>query len=260
MGQRPRATLLKFPGTNCDRETARGLRAVGFETDIVPFTTVDEGMVWKSDLVAFTGGFSYGDYVKAGRFARLEIESKLGNLLDEYRRDGGRLLGICNGFQILIELGLLPESSLIQNEQRRFICKWVSLEVRAQNNQFLSKVPEQFELPIAHMEGRFVTEGMAENYLKEGYVPLLYRNNPNGSERGIAGLQDETGRVFGLMPHPERFLWRRHHYSSDWDTREFGWGYYFFESIFEAVKNERDSEKRRTEDNSGQSARSLETS
>lgn len=239
MGQRPRASLLKYPGTNCDRETARALRTVGFDAEVLPFTVVDENTVNESDLIVFSGGFSYGDYVKAGRLARLETEAKLGNLLHDFRDDGGYLLGICNGFQILLELGLLPEGSLVRNDSRRFICRWEGLEEEASNPRFLAQLPENFELPIAHMEGRFVSDSRADGYLEEGLVPLRYAGNPNGSEQRIAGLQDESGRVLGMMPHPERFLEPKHHYAPDWNEADRGWGYYFFRSLYESIAGDR---------------------
>ncbi|MFB6344438.1 MAG: phosphoribosylformylglycinamidine synthase I [bacterium] len=237
MADRPRALLLKFPGTNCDRETARGLRTVGFDAKIMPFSRVDREEILTSDLIAFSGGFSYGDYIQAGRLARLEIERKLQSVLSDFRDEGGYLLGICNGFQILQELDLLPEGSLIQNESRRFICQWTGLEVQRSNDVFLTDLPDNFELPIAHMEGRFVTaDGNAQLYIDEGLVSLRYRDNPNGSEARIAGLRDRTGRVMGLMPHPERFLRRSDHYTSDWDEAEWGWGYYFFKSLRDTIE------------------------
>jgi phosphoribosylformylglycinamidine synthase len=235
MGQRPRASLLKYPGTNCDRETARALRTVGFEAHIEPFSAVDRETVEASDLIVFSGGFSYGDYVKAGRLARLETQARLGDQLTSFRDEGGYLLGICNGFQILLELGLLPEGSLVQNESRRFICRWTPLEQVGTNEVFLNGLPDRFELPIAHMEGRFVSGGRSEEYIEDGLVPLQYAENPNGSEAGIAGLRDETGRVLGMMPHPERFLAPKHHYSTDWNERDHGWGFYLFQSLYESV-------------------------
>lgn len=243
MGQRPRASLLKFPGTNCDRETARALRTVGFDAEVHPFSAVDRTTVDQSDLIVFSGGFSYGDYVKAGRLARLETEGKLGDALETFRDEGGFLLGICNGFQILLELGLLPEGSLVQNDTRRFICKWTSLEKIESNSMLLNGLPDRFELPIAHMEGRFVSDGRAEEYRERGLVPLRYEDNPNGSEAGIAGLTDETGRVLGMMPHPERFLAPKHHYSTDWDERDHGWGYYLCQSLYESVVEGREEQE-----------------
>ena len=206
MEKRPQATLLKFPGTNCDGETARALRLAGFAADIVPFSDATRELICGSDLLVLPGGFSYGDYIGAGRLARLEIQRKLGDALLAYRSAGGLILGICNGFQILVQLGLLPEGRLIENASHAFLCRWVRLRTLCPDNPYLSALPDVFELPIAHREGRFVARpGLAESYIASGLAPLVYEDNVNGSACAIAGLQDDSGRVFGLMPHPERF-------------------------------------------------------
>ncbi len=244
----PRALLLKFPGTNCDRETARALRTVGFDASVRPIADLKPADLGEHRVVVLSGGFSYGDYVRAGRFARLVLERKLDGALSDFVREGGFVLGICNGFQILLELGLLPEGSLIQNDSRRFVCRWVGLSVEASNEHYLGGLPDRFELPVAHMEGRFAAEeGRAEAYREAGRVPLVYADNPNGSQADIAALQDETGRVFGLMPHPERYLYREDHYG-DRRSRDdrWGWGYYFFRSLYGAVTGDRPSAPTRT--------------
>ncbi|MFT5464944.1 MAG: phosphoribosylformylglycinamidine synthase I [Verrucomicrobiales bacterium] len=232
---RPKALLLKFPGTNCDVETARALDQVGFESSVQPISVVDPDELAKQQLLVFSGGFSYGDYVMAGRLAQLEIERRLGTAIQDFYANGGSLLGICNGFQILTKLGILPEGSLIENRSGRFVCRWTGLEKQSSNNAFLQNLPDQFELPVAHAEGRMVTPSAesAEEHFAKGHVALTYSENFNGSERAIAGLQDEAGRVLGLMPHPERFTDRRHHYDPDWNGAEHGWGRYLFESIYQ---------------------------
>jgi phosphoribosylformylglycinamidine synthase len=240
MEERPDALLLKYPGTNCDEETARVLRLVGFEPRVIPITRVTEEDLASARLVVFSGGFSYGDYVMAGRLAQLETVRRLGDALKEFVAAGGYVLGICNGFQILVKLGLLPEGSLIDNTSRRFQCHWVTLEKTGKASPYLTKLPDEFELPIAHAEGRYVaSEERIEKYLKRGYVVLRYADDVNGSSAEIAGIQDATRRVLGLMPHPERFVYTEHHYDPDWirrdDAREWGWGYYMFESIYESV-------------------------
>ena len=244
MEERPCAILLKFPGTNCDAETARALETVGFEAKILPVSAlVPESLVGVS-LVVLSGGFSYGDYVMAGRIAKLITEQRIGSTLREFRDNGGYLLGICNGFQILTQLDLLPEASLVENTSGRFQCSWVTLENRAPDSPFLSQLPEKFEFPIAHAEGRLVTRTAEEaaNYRENNLAALTYAEDVNGSFEQIAGLQDESGRVFGLMPHPERFLRKRDHYDPDWtgsqdDEGGAGWGsgYYFFKALHEAV-------------------------
>jgi phosphoribosylformylglycinamidine synthase I len=237
MEERPHALLLKYPGTNCDAETARALEAVGFSAEVVPISKATNGLFERAHLVVLSGGFSYGDYVMAGRLAQLETELRLGDTLRDFRNRGGYLLGICNGFQILTKLGLLPEGSLIHNTSGRFICRWAELRKQNDDNPFLQDLPERFELPVAHAEGRFVApDGLCEEYLARGLVALTYGEDINGSSCAIAGIQDESGRVLGLMPHPERFLFRAHHYDPDWDgDDEWGWGYYFFRSIHERI-------------------------
>ncbi len=242
MEERPHALLLKYPGTNCDEETARALEAAGFSTEVQPITVASEDdHLDKAQLVVLSGGFSYGDYVMAGRLAQLETERRLGDALHRFRDGGGYLLGICNGFQILTKLGLLPEGSLIHNTTDRFICQWVELRKQTGDNPFLQEVPEVFELPIAHAEGRFVAEGGdAESYLAKGLVALTYGEDVNGSSCAIAGLQDESGRVLGLMPHPERFLYAKHHYDPDWEGTgegDWGWGYHLFRSIHNTIQS-----------------------
>lgn len=236
MAATPKALLLKFPGTNCDAETARALQTVGFETQVLPIALLEPHALDDAQMVVFSGGFSYGDYVMSGRFAKLATLSKLGDGLKKFVDRGGYSLGICNGFQILTQLGLLPEGSLIHNTSGRFICRWAGLKKNSAS-PYLSELPDEFELPVAHAEGRFVgVDDAAGNYVKNGRAALLYTSDVNGSTHQIAGLQDETGRVFGLMPHPERFLWKQHHYDADWNGAEHGWGYYMFRSAFAAMK------------------------
>jgi len=138
-------------------------------------------------------------------------------------------------------MGLLPEGSLIPNSSSRFQCNWVTLKKDSQKRSpFLCGLPDEFELPIAHAEGRFVTKdpSEAEALVADGFGVLTYAEDVNGSFSQIAGLQDESGRVLGLMPHPERFLWSEHHYDPDWKNEsgeDWGSGYYLFQSIFEEI-------------------------
>lgn len=234
----PHALLLKFPGTNCDAETARALQVAGFTTRIQPIATATKKHVDDSQLIVLSGGFSYGDYVTSGRLAQLETERFLGDALREHHANGGFLFGICNGFQILTKLGILPKASLIDNVTERFVCRWVGLKKIASNSPFLQGLPDEFELPAAHAEGRLVTlPGDAERYMKDGLVALTYADNYNGSTEAIAGLQDPTGRAMGMMPHPERFIHPKHHYDPDWNgDAKWGWGYYFFKSLADNIK------------------------
>ncbi len=239
MEKRPDALLLKFPGTNCDEETARALEAAGFSTRTMPIARADRSALDGASVVVMSGGFSYGDYVMAGRIAELETGRRLGDSLHRFRDGGGYLLGICNGFQIFSRLGLLPAGSLIDNTSGRFQCRWVTLENKRPDSAFLQGMPERFELPIAHAEGRFVTktDADAQRYVDGGLAALTYEQDVNGSTHQIAGLTDETGRVFGLMPHPERFIYARHHYDPDWSGNGdgYGTGFAMFRSLRQAV-------------------------
>ncbi len=227
----PKALLLKFPGTNCDAETARALQLAGFETEVLPSALLEPSSLDGVQVIVFPGGFSYGDYVMSGRFAKLTANSKLGDGMKKFVEKGGYALGICNGFQILTQMGLLPEGSLIHNTSGRFICRWAGLKKNG-SSPYLQGLPDEFELPVAHAEGRFVSiDGAAKEYVSNGRAALLYSSDLNGSTEQIAGLQDETGRVFGLMPHPERFIVKQHHYDPDWQGAEHGWGYYLFQSL-----------------------------
>ena len=242
MEDRPCAVLLKFPGTNCDEETARALEEVGFVTEVIPISALKATSLVGVSLVVMPGGFSYGDYVQSGRFAKLVTEQKIGDTLTEFRDNGGYLLGICNGFQILTQLGLLPDGSLVENASGRYQCHWVKLDKQCAKSPFLTHLPDQFEFPIAHAEGRLVTgtPEEAKAYRESGAAALTYTDEVNGSFEQIAGLQDESGRVFGLMPHPERFMNSADHYDHDWESgvdgeASRGSGYYLFRSLYESV-------------------------
>ena len=231
----PHALILKFPGTNCDAETARALKVAGFSAEVLPIALLEPGKLDTAQMILFAGGFSYGDYVMSGRIAQLITKHKLGDKLRQFVDKGGYAMGICNGFQILTQLDLLPRGSLIHNESGRFICRWAGLKKNA-SSPYLSELPDEFELPIAHAEGRFMGVGDdTANYVANGRAALLYTEDVNGSSQRIAGLQDDTGRVFGLMPHPERFVNKVTHYDPDWNEAERGWGYYMFKSVRDAM-------------------------
>lgn len=238
MDRQPHALLLKFPGTNCDAESARALESVGFRTTVLPISLVTPACLENVDLVMLSGGFSYGDYVMAGRIAQLQTEARLGPALKEFAAAGGHVLGVCNGFQILVKLGLLPEGSLIDNTSGRFMCRWAGLKVVDRRSPFLRHLPDEFELPVAHAEGRFVAPSdRAAEYLAQGLAALTYTSDINGSTHAIAAVQSENGRVFGLMPHPERFLLKRHHYDPDWSgDNQWGWGYHFFRGLADSLR------------------------
>jgi phosphoribosylformylglycinamidine synthase len=222
----PRAVVLRAAGINCDQESRAACEKVGFHADIVHVNRLVE----KKDLfqqyhfMIVPGGFSYGDDLGAGKVLAHELKTKL---LPEFRRfvqDGKLILGICNGFQILVKAGLLPDPlddassqlTLANNDSGRFVDRWIRLKVSSTKSEFL-KVEEVIELPIAHGEGKFLPRDseLLRRWEQGGQLVLKYVDpegreaghpwNPNGSVANVAGMCDPTGRVLGLMPHPERF-------------------------------------------------------
>ncbi|MCL2032088.1 MAG: phosphoribosylformylglycinamidine synthase subunit PurQ [Methanomassiliicoccaceae archaeon] len=179
-----RAAVIVFPGTNCDRDTKAACEGFGWETDLVWHS---ERSLDGYDVVLLPGGFSYGDYIRSGRLAKF---SPVMDAVREYVKAGrGFVIGICNGFQILCESGLLP-GVLTDNRDMRFICGDVRLRTDAGT---------EITLPIAHGEGRYLADSVPEDM-----IFLTYIGNPNGSVRDIAGLYDRENNIIGMMPHPER--------------------------------------------------------
>lgn len=202
--------VVTFPGSNCDRDCVWALESVlGYSVKKVFHRERQIGSV---DAVVLPGGFSYGDYLRAGALARF---SPIMKEIITFANDGGIVLGICNGFQILCEAGLLP-GALVRNRYLHFICREVLLRVETSATTFTSAYKEGQEicLPIAHSEGNFVADKTTlEDLEQEKRITFRYvgpvrpdapDGNPNGSARAIAGLINSTGNVLGMMPHPER--------------------------------------------------------
>jgi phosphoribosylformylglycinamidine synthase len=194
-----RASVVMFPGINADQEMIRTLELCGFETKVVWHS--DTALADKTDLVAIPGGFSYGDYLRTGALARM---SPICPAIRKHAERGAFVLGVCNGFQILTEMGLI-EGALTRNANQRFECREVSCKVTAQGS-FTPKVGEIWKLVIAHGEGRYQADAKTFERLEgEGRLALRYEINPNGSMGNVAGVYGGAKKnVFGLMPHPER--------------------------------------------------------
>ncbi|MFI4861589.1 MAG: phosphoribosylformylglycinamidine synthase subunit PurQ [Phycisphaerales bacterium JB063] len=217
--------IVRTAGTNCDAELAFAFEQAGATAQTVHLSRLieDPSLIARFDIVGFPGGFSYGDDIAAGRILANRLRHRLLEPLQDAVARGVPMIGICNGFQVLAKLGLLPFPSdakqavtLGDNDTGRFMCKWVPMAANTQSPCIWTQGLERFELPVANGEGRFTAPPEVIQQLNEqGQVALRYDTtaqagletggNPNGSDDAIAGICDPSGVVFGLMPHPERY-------------------------------------------------------
>ncbi len=202
--------VVVFPGSNCDHDTFHVLNnIVGVKTD---FIWHKDNVLSDYDLIVLPGGFSYGDYLRSGAIARF---SPVMNAVKEYADKGGLVLGICNGFQVLLESGLL-KGAMLRNKNLHFICKHVYIRVKNANTPFTNALKDGsvLKIPIAHADGNyFASEEDLKNISSNNQIVFQYSDekgnindevNPNGSLLNIAGIINEKGNVLGMMPHPER--------------------------------------------------------
>ncbi len=227
----PRVLVLRAPGSNCDGESAFAFERAGAAAEIVHLNRWLESpaLADQYQILCVPGGFSYGDDVSAGRIFGNQLRHHLADSLAAFRDAGKLILGICNGFQVLIKSGLLDSddaagqgATLTWNASGQFIDRWVHLAARGERCVFLAGI-DSVELPIAHAEGQFRArdEATLDRLERNGQLVLRYvagaggdaalPYNPNGAQRDVAGICDVSGRVFGLMPHPERFIDRTQH-------------------------------------------------
>lgn len=231
----PKALVLRTAGTNCDRETQYALELAGFEAErIHVFRLIeDPAKMAEFQFMVIPGGFSYGDDVAAGKILANQMRHHLADAMNEFIDAGKLVLGICNGFQVMIKAGLLPwakvqpgetnhDATLAWNDCGMFVDRWVHLKCESEKCVFLPD-NEVIALPIAHGEGKFITrdEAMTQQLRDNDQIALRYVDaegnrgpapiNPNGSVDDIAGICDPSGRLMGLMPHPERFVEISHH-------------------------------------------------
>jgi len=204
------SSVITFPGSNCDRDMDVALKKFGFKNKMVWH---DELELPKSDLVVLPGGFSYGDYLRCGSMAS---KSKIMKSVLNFAQGGGRVMGICNGFQILVEAGLLP-GVLLRNKYLEFICKNVFVKVNNKDNSYFKNIKKNtLEFHIAHNEGNyFCSKEQIKEINDNNQIALFYSNeagdinednNPNGSIKNIAAIFNKRKNVLGMMPHPERMI------------------------------------------------------
>jgi phosphoribosylformylglycinamidine synthase subunit PurQ / glutaminase len=227
---KPSVLILRAAGSNCDLETAHAFELAGCVADRVHLNRVVESpaLLDAYQILAIPGGFSYGDDISAGRIFASQLMLRLGDALHRFVAKKKPVAGICNGFQVLVKTSLLPgplagvdgqTCTLTDNDSRRFIDRWVTLRRRSDKCVWTRGI-EQFELPIAHGEGKLLcaSDAVRKALWDADQVALTYVNdNPNGSTDDIAGICDASGLVFGLMPHPERHVSPLQHY--DWAGR-----------------------------------------
>lgn len=241
----PKVCVLRAPGTNCDAETAYAFEICGGLPRRVHLFELLESprLLDEFQILCIPGGFSYGDDIGAGVVFASQLRGHLADAMRQFLAAEKLVLGICNGFQVLMKTGILPggtsdplgpprdqaPATLTWNLNGKYTARWVHLKVAAPGNVFLKGIDE-FDLPIAHAEGRIVVRdsGVLDEWRRQGQVALTYAQwkpvdgagnpindrwpaNPNGSTEDIAGLGDPTGRILGLMPHPERFLFGTQH-------------------------------------------------
>ncbi|MBX2850224.1 MAG: phosphoribosylformylglycinamidine synthase subunit PurQ [Phycisphaeraceae bacterium] len=219
----PKTLILRTAGTNCDAELAYAFEQAGATTQTIHIAKLIEqpDLIGSFDLIGFPGGFSYGDDIAAGRILANRLKHRLLGPLQDAANRGVPMIGICNGFQVLVKLGLLPfhdnadqVCTLADNISGRFACKWGQVVSDEASRCIWTQGLGAFELPIAHGEGRFTALPQTLDQLKSNnQVALRYAAgaNPNGSDDDIAGICDPSGVIFGLMPHPERYVTATQH-------------------------------------------------
>lgn len=199
-----KSAVIVFPGSNCDRDAYVALHEVTGESPAMVWHK-DGQIPSNTDLVVIPGGFSYGDYLRCGAIA---ANSKIIEQIRDHAERGGYLLGICNGFQILCEMKLLP-GTLIRNNNLKFICNSQQLTISNENTAFTCAYSptKNISIPIAHAEGNYFADDKTLSSLEnENRVVFRYQNNPNGSANNIAGILSKNGKILGMMPHPERAI------------------------------------------------------
>jgi len=257
--------ILRVGGTNCDAETKRAFQESGMQAEVIHYNRLaGEQNLLDYHIIVIPGGFSHGDYVRAGAIWAKRLMTKMGKAIREFVDEERPILGICNGFQVLVEAGLLPqfdrispfpEAALGTNVPSGYNCRWIYLRHESSGNCVFTReihADSVVRIPIAHAEGRFIfakenekkyLEKLRDNdqlifrycHLNGKYANGEYPANPNGSFYDIAGICNPSGTIFGLMPHPERayFGWQLPNWTKNETMQTFGCGKLIFESVAE---------------------------
>ncbi len=251
-----RTLILLAPGTNCDVETEVAFQKAGAETSLVHIGELIRREKRLSDyhIMVIPGGFTYGDDISGGKVLANELRLKLGEDVKRFVEKGRLILGICNGFQMLVKAGILPELpnggspslTMSANDSGKFECRWVHLAVNQESPCVFTRGIAHMYLPVAHGEGKVVVAPESSSHVdvalcysdERGNTDAGYPYNPNGSAGNIAGICDSSGRIFGLMPHPERHIrgtqhprWTRH------GAEDYGDGFQVFLNAVEWAGN-----------------------
>ncbi len=259
--------VLRVGGTNCDAETQRAFQELGVKAETIQVSElIKRRNLLDYNILVFPGGFSFGDYVRSGVIFARHLSAQLGREIESFVDEGRPILGICNGFQILVEYGLLPgfngisaypEATLSTNEPAGFKCKWVYLKQENRGKcAFTNAIPpgKTIRLPIAHGEGRLLFPKEKEQAILKKLIDndmLVFRyctrdgeiadgkypTNPNGSFYDIAGICNKEGNIFGLMPHPERamYWWQQPDWTRQTRMQQYGDGKLIFQSIIDKL-------------------------
>ena len=248
--------ILRAPGTNCDMESAFAFERAGAQVDLIHVNELirRQDLISSYQIMVIPGGFTYGDDISAGRILANELRLKLRDEIQKFIDDGRLILGICNGFQVLVKAGLLPRSTgensqsltIAGNDSGKFECRWVYLRANRTSPCIFTRGISLMYLPVAHGEGKVVIESGALEELnvalyytdETGDIRTGYPHNPNGAMNNIAGICDATGRIFALMPHPERFIrWTQHPRWTRDPRQDYGDGFRIFLNAVEWAKS-----------------------
>ncbi|MDR3111593.1 MAG: phosphoribosylformylglycinamidine synthase I [Elusimicrobiota bacterium] len=248
--------VLRTAGTNCDYETQVAFELCKAKADRVHVNELieDKNKIFEYNILALPGGFSYGDDIASGKILANEIKYQLKDTLQKFAINGNPIIGICNGFQVLVKMGLLPDphtfeqtTTLSHNDSNKFECRWIYLQTQKDSNCLWTKnLPDVINLPIAHGEGKFIPKdkNVLDELNKQSQVVFRYcdRNgntpqyplDPNGSIEQIAGICNKKGNIFGLMPHPERYIFSLQHPLKESAKEQFGWGKFIFQNAVDS--------------------------